>query len=316
MGFQLLTLAIVHDLNMKTTLLFLLSFIASGFLFCQNEIYIQSGDETIHITTYGEGQPILIINGGPGMNSEGFRALAKIIGKTNRAIIYDQRGTGESSIPNIDRNSITLDAMVNDIEIIRNHLHIERWVILGHSFGGMLGSYYSAKHPDRIRGLILSASGGIDMDVFSRLNITARLTRTEKDSLDYWNAKIARGDTTYNARLKRGTFLAPAYLFDKSHVPVVAERLTQGNRTILGFVFQNMRKINFDCSDGLKKIKVPVLIIQGKQDVIDRKTAETAQKVLINSTLVMLDNCGHYGWLDQPELYFKSINEYLECLKA
>ena len=299
---------------MKTTLFLLLNLVVSGLLYAQEEDYIKTGDGTIHITTYGEGQPILIINGGPGMNSEGFRALAEIMGISNRAILYDQRGTGESSIPTIDRNSITMDAMVNDIEMIRNHLKIEQWVVLGHSFGGMLGSYYSAKHPERIRGLILSASGGIDMDVFSRLNITARLTRTEKDSLDYWNAKIAGGDTTYNARLKRGTFLAPAYLHDKSHVPVVAERLTQGNRTILGLVFQNMRKINFDCSEGLKKVKVPVLIIQGKQDVIDRKTAKTAQEALSNATIVMLDNCGHYGWLDQPALYFKSINDYLECL--
>lgn len=301
---------------MKTIFFLLLNLVASGLLYCQNDAYIQTGDETIHITTYGEGQPILIINGGPGMNSDGFRALAEKIGTSNKAILYDQRGTGESTIPSIDSKSITLDAMINDIEIIRNHLGIDQWVILGHSFGGMLGSYYSAKYPQRIKGLILSASGGIDMDVFPRLNITARLTSREKDSLDYWNAKIARGDTTYNARLRRGKFLAPAYLYDKSHVPVVAERLTQGNRTILGLVFQNMRKINFDCSEGLKEVKVPVLIIQGKQDVIDRKTAETAQKVLINSTLVMLDNCGHYGWLDQPELYFKSINEYLECLKA
>jgi len=301
---------------MKTILFFFICLLSSAFLFSQTEEYIKTENETIHLTTYGEGQPILIINGGPGMNSEGFRALAEKIGASNKAIIYDQRGTGESSIPNIDSSSITLDAMINDIEIIRNHLQIERWVILGHSFGGMLGAYYAAKFPERIKGLILSSSGGINMDVFSRLDITARLSSTERDSLNYWNAKIANGDTTYFARLQRGKFLAPAYLFNKSNVPIVAERLTQGNLTINRLVFQDMRRINFDCSEGLKEIKVPVLIIQGKQDVIDRETAETALKVLGNSTLVMLDNCGHYGWLDQPEQYFRSINEYLERLKA
>ena len=50
--------------------------------------------------------------------------------------------------------------------------------------------------------------------------------------------------------------------------------------------------------------------------MIDRETAEAAMKVLPNSTLVILNNCGHYGWLDQPEQYFKSINKYLQSLKT
>ncbi|WAC02827.1 alpha/beta fold hydrolase [Lacinutrix neustonica] len=284
----------------------------SFFTYSQDKTYIQSGDNTIHLTSYGQGQPILIINGGPGMNSEGFKALAQIIGKTNKAIIYDQRGTGESKIPNINAQTITMDAMVADIEVIRKHLGLNNWVILGHSFGGMLGAYYASKHPESIRGLILSSSGGLKLDLFSRIDITSKLTRLERDSLNYWNRKIANGDTTYLARLKRGTFLAPAYLFDKSNIPVVAERLTQGNSVINGLVWQNISAIAFDCTEGLKKIKVPVLIIQGKQDIIDLETAEVAKSALQNSELVILDNCSHYGWLDQPTLYFKHINSYLE----
>ena len=48
----------------------------------------------IHFKTFGKGAPLLIINGGPGMSSEGFIPLAKKFGKTHQAIIYDQRGTG------------------------------------------------------------------------------------------------------------------------------------------------------------------------------------------------------------------------------
>jgi len=305
-----------NNLNMKTILLFIINLLTATLLFCQNEEYIKTGENTIHITTYGKGQPILIINGGPGMNSNGFRGLAETIGKSNKAIIYDQRGTGKSLISHIDASTITLDSMINDIEIIRNHLNIKRWIVLGHSFGGMLGSFYASKFSDKISGLILSSSGGINMDLFSRINITSRLNRVDRDSLNYWNAKIENGDTTYIARLQRGKFLAPAYLFHKSNIPIIAERLTQGNPAINRLVYQNMRKIQFDCSEGLKGIKVPVLIIQGEQDLIDMKTAETAMEALPYSTLVILKNCGHYGWLDQPEQYFKNISEYLKSLKT
>ena len=283
-------------------------------ILAQIEQNIVSGDTNIHFKIFGQGEPVLIINGGPGMNSNGFVPLAKIIGQSNQAIIYDQRGTGKSIISKIDTNTITLDSMINDIEILRKHLEIEKWVVLGHSFGGMLASYYASHYPKRIKGLILSSSGGINMDLFSRISIASRLTKTERDSLDYWNNIISNGDTTYYVRLQRGKYLAPAYLYDKSNIPVVAERLTQGNSTINQLVYQNMRKIGFDCSEGLKKIKTPVLIIQGREDLIDKETAETALDVLQNSTLVILENCGHYGWLDQPKKYFENINSYLEKL--
>jgi proline iminopeptidase len=299
---------------MKHPLFILFFLIASHWLHAQTEENIQSADTMIHLKIFGEGEPVLIINGGPGMNSNGFISLAKIIGETHKAIIYDQRGTGQSKMSRIDNTTITMDAMVRDIESIRKHLKITHWIVLGHSFGGMLASYYAANYPERIKGLILSSSGGINMDLFSRISIASRLSQKERDSLAYWNDRIAEGDTTYYTRLQRGKYLAPAYLYDKSNIPVVAERLTQGNPTINQLVYRNMRMIGFDCSEGLKNLEAPVLIIQGREDLIDKETADTATEVLQNSTLVVLDNCGHYGWLDQPEEYFENIHSFFDTL--
>ena len=64
----------------------------------QSTYNIPIPDGNLHITTYGQGEPILIINGGPGMNSEGFTSLAEELGKNNLAILYNQRGTGNSTI--------------------------------------------------------------------------------------------------------------------------------------------------------------------------------------------------------------------------
>jgi proline iminopeptidase len=296
--------------------LFLITLSLSHSVLSQTDEYIQSGDNIIHFISYGEGQPILIINGGPGMSCKGFKYLANILGETHRAIIYDQRGTGQSKVSQIDENTITMDSMVKDIEVIRNHLNIDDWIVFGHSFGGMLGSYYAAQFPERISGLILSSSGGINLEPLSRISITSNLTDGGRDSLRYWNAQITSGDTSHFARLQKGKILAPVYLYDKSNVPIIAERLTQGNSRINQLVIQNMREIGFDCSKGLKNISVPVLIIQGEDDIIDRATAEAAVKVFENSNLIILEKCGHYGWLDQPELYFKFIHDYLEKLEG
>ncbi len=282
--------------------------------FGQREEIITLKDSKIHLTTFGKGKPILIINGGPGMNSEGFASLAKELGKSHLAIIYDQRGTGKSVIDTISAETMTMDLMVEDIETIRNYLKIDKWIVLGHSFGGMLGSYYVSKHSKNVEGLILSSSGGIDLTLLNTLNITSRLTQKEQDSLTYWNRKIAQGDNSHYALLKRGNYLANAYLYDDTFIDVVAERLTQGNRTINGLLWQNMREINFDCSEQLKNFRNPVLIIQGEQDIIGKDIAQKAHHTFENSKVVYLDKCAHYGWLEQPEAYFGSINKFLNSL--
>ena len=278
----------------------------------QVEHNIESGGNTIHLKVFGDGERILIINGGPGMNSNGFVPLAKSLGKSYQTIIYDQRGTGKSKISKTDPTTVTLDSMIIDIEMIREHLDIQNWIVFGHSFGGMLASYYATKHHEKIKALILSSSGGINMDLFSRLDIASRLTQIERDSLSYWNDRISQGDTSYLARLRRGYNLAPAYLYDRSNIPIVAERLTQGNMTINRLVYQNMRLIDFDCSKELEALKLPVLIILGEQDIIDLETAKTTSNVLSNSELIILENCGHYGWLDRPTKYFQHIYDYLD----
>ena len=297
--------------HMRTVLAFLLTLISSGLLFAQKEHYIESEGNIIHLTVYGEGEPILIINGGPGMHSEGFKPLARIIGQSRMTILYDQRGTGKSKIGSVDTNNITMDLMVADIEIIRNYLAIESWAILGHSFGGMLASYYTSKYPKNVTGLILSSSGGINMELFNVIDINARLSTNQLDSLKYWRDRITDGDTSYHARFQKGKYLAPAYIYDKSHISTVAHRLTQADLKVNQLVFQNMRKIGFDCTEELKGFESPVLIIQGKQDLVDYSIAEVAHKAFQNSTIVLLDSCAHYGWLDQPVQYFKEINDFL-----
>lgn len=298
---------------MKNVFLFFLLCMSFGLL-AQQQQTIELKDSKINLTTYGKGKPLLIINGGPGMNSEGFSSLAKELGKNNLAILYDQRGTGQSKIDVISPKTITMDLMVADIETIRKYLKIDHWAVLGHSFGGMLASYYVSKHPSNVDGLILSSSGGVDLALRSSLNLTSRLTQKQRDSLNYWTQKITNGDTSHYAALQRGKNLAPAYVYDKKFVPNVAERLTKGNTDINRLVWQDMIDMHFDCKNELKTFKNPVLIIHGNHDVLDREIAETAHKVFSNSELFYIDKSAHYGWLDQPDLYYGKIMRFLSSL--
>jgi len=298
---------------MKNFVFCFLIIVVSRELHAQRDGFAESRGVKIYYRTFGKGTPIVIINGGPGLNSDGFVDLAKTLSAHNQTIIYDQRGTGKSAMQKTDASTITMQLMVDDMENLRKELRIERWIILGHSFGGMLASYYATIHPDKIISMILSSSGGVDLELLSYVakNINARLTPQQLDSANYWSQKITGGDTSYFARLERARALSNAYVYDKKYAPLVAERLTHSNLRVNALVWQDMQKINFNCAQKLSAFTRPVLIIQGKQDIIEERTSQKANRILQNSKLVILDHCVHYGWLDNRDAYLSEVEKFI-----
>ncbi|HPJ10365.1 MAG TPA: alpha/beta fold hydrolase [Flavobacterium sp.] len=280
----------------------------------QNEHTIDSGDSTLHFRTFGTGKPLLIINGGPGMNSEGFSGIAAELSKLGyQAITYDQRGTGQSIVPKIDETRITMDLMASDMENLRKHLKIEKWSLLGHSFGGIMAAYYATKYPTAVDKIIFSSSGGIDMDFTTYIGSTVRanLTKTQRDSLDYYQSKRESGDLSIETLKNRARFLANAYVYDKSKAPTIAARLIQINFDVNRLVINNLHKIGYDCAKSFSHFKQPVLVLQGKNDIIKIRTAQAIARAFPNSKLVLMDRCAHYGWLDVPKIYMDTVKSFL-----
>ncbi|WP_309641525.1 alpha/beta hydrolase [Flavobacterium sp.] len=280
----------------------------------QTEEIINSGNSKLHYRIFGKGKPMLIINGGPGMNSDGFTNIAQTLTQYDyQTITYDQRGTGKSTVTSLNSKTITMDLMVEDMENLRQYLNIEKWTLFGHSFGGIMAAYYASKHPERIDKLILSSSGGINMEFTSYVakRQQANLTQMQRDSLAYFQKKQDQGDTSLETRKGRTKYLAFAYVFDKSKAPIIAERLQQFNGEINNLVIQDLFKINYDCSRKFLNFDRPVLVLQGKNDIITVDTAQKTAKAFPNSKLVLMDHCAHYGWLDVPEVYFANIQSFL-----
>lgn len=285
--------------------------------FCREEGFVKTDDGAIHYFTFGSGEPVLIINGGPGLDCDGFVPLAELLSDKYMTILFDQRGTGKSKLNKVDSITVTMDLMIEDMEALRNHLKLDKWIVLGHSFGGFLAEYYAVKYPVSIKAMILSSTGGIDMSLlkYFSANLNMRLSQDERDSLRYWSDRINNGDTTARAKLNRGRFLAPAYLYDKQYVPKLAKRLAfGGNMQINGLVFKDMYKIKFDCRDKLKNFAKPVLIIQGRQDIVGDGVAYEAHSALSNSKLIFINQACHYSWWEQSGEYKSEVEKFITAL--
>lgn len=100
-----------------------------------------------------QGHPIVFLHGGPGAGiSPGVRSFFDP--DFYRIILFDQRGCGKST-PYASIEANTTWDLVDDMERLRTHLGIERWVVFGGSWGSTLALAYAIRHPDRVIGLIL-----------------------------------------------------------------------------------------------------------------------------------------------------------------
>ncbi len=99
------------------------------------------------------GLPVIFLHGGPGSGTEsGHRSYFDP--KIYRIILMDQRGSGKSK-PHSSLKDNTTWHLVGDIEALREHLAISKWVVFGGSWGSTLSLAYAETHPDRVLALIL-----------------------------------------------------------------------------------------------------------------------------------------------------------------
>jgi proline iminopeptidase len=104
------------------------------------------------------GKPALVLHGGPGSGCTA-NARRYFNPAAYRIVLFDQRGSGRStphaSEPGIDLSTNTTAHLLGDIERLRRHLGIERWLVLGGSWGSTLAIAYAEQHPDRVSEMVL-----------------------------------------------------------------------------------------------------------------------------------------------------------------
>src|SRR5262245_46857861 len=100
-----------------------------------------------------KGKPVLFVHGGPGGGTEP-KHLRYFDPSAYRIVLFDQRGCGKSTPKASLENNTTWD-LVADMEKLRAHLEIERWMVFGGSWGSTLGLSYAETHPERVTELVL-----------------------------------------------------------------------------------------------------------------------------------------------------------------
>ena len=95
--------------------------------------------------------------------------------------------------------------------------------------------------------------------------------------------------------------------------PEDAEKLSIGNFSmkICTHFTENYLMKPYDLCPALKKLAIPTLIIHGKNDIVPVAVAETIHECLVDSELVLIDECGHFPYVEQPDTFFNKIRAFL-----
>lgn len=123
------------------------------------EIFVDSHGLRLWTYLTGTGTPVVLCNGGPGC-CDYLAPVAAMLDDLASIIRFEHRGCGRSD----HGPPYTLDSCLADLEAIRQHYEIDRWVIAGHSFGADLALIYALHYPERVRGFICIAGGRIHND--------------------------------------------------------------------------------------------------------------------------------------------------------
>ena len=262
------------------------------------------------------GDYVLVLSGGPGEDIHSMEGIADELGKKYRCIMWEQRGTGRSKLPRYDSSTINLNAYMEDIEALRKQMHAQKFIVVGNSWGMILGLAYAGTHPDAVRAVVTIGSGPITLEylgVFSD-NQNSRLGACELELRDFWRDPSREAADSDRAAFERLRAATVAYFYDRKKAVQMAAELNPNDYNFHVPPAFLKAEGKYDIRPKLKTILAPVLLLQGRQDLAGEANVYEAHSLIKNSTLAFIDKCGHMPWLEQPEQTWKIVEDFLAHL--
>src|SRR2546423_5345602 len=262
------------------------------------------------------GDYVLVLSGGPGEDIRSMQGIADELGKKYRCIMWEQRGTGRSKLTRYDPSTINLNAYIEDIEALRKHLQAEKFIVVGNSWGMILGLAYAGTYPSAVLAAVTLGSGPITagyLGVFVD-NQSMRLGPCETEIRDFWKDPSREAANPERAQFERLRAVTLAYFYDRKKALEMAMELNPNDYNFHVPPAFLKAEGKYDIRPKLKTIAAPVLLLQGRQDLAGEANVYEAHLLIKNSKLAFIDKCGHMPWLEQPEQTWNIVGDFLTNL--
>ena len=271
---------------------------------------------SLNVKVMGKGYPLVLMHGGPGADLYTLMAF-KPCADQFTLVFFDHRCNGRSS--GADVTSMMMENLTADADALRQALGFEKWAVLGHSFGGYVAMEYALRYPQNLSHLLLVDTGGE--------NRWAQEKAPEELAKRGFSPQMVDLTRRYfNGQIEPNEMFPSLMKLSKAYNPYtklsqLPQMLIWGLQTKLQpetFVYsENHFLKGWTVMDRLGEIKVPTLVMAGREDFIypPEHQKELAEGIP-NARLVLIDRAGHNPHDEQPAKAIKTVREFLADAKT
>lgn len=266
----------------------------------------------------GSKTPILLLHGGPGYPSHYLNPL-KELAKERPVIMFDQLGSGRSERIT-DTSLMTIDAHIEQIQKLLDHLGINEFYLYGHSWGTMLATDFYLKDSEGVKAMILASpclsvkhwEADADTLIATLPDSIALILNNEIAGVEQDSIKLSQAITMYYDQ----------FLLRKQPVPqeVDSADLSFGENVYYHMwgtseFFATGTLKNYDRTADLQKINVPTLYTTGEFDEARPTTVKYYQSLTPNAEFVLIPEAAHLTMQDNPVSNLEAISSFLRKLE-
>ncbi len=282
-----------------------------------DKYYTTSDSVRLRYLVSGTGVPCLYIHGGPGQGFSSFELMRGSNLEDFMTMVYlDQRGSGSSE----NADDYHLNRIHRDIEELRGHLHIKKFFLLAHSFGGIIAVNYAKKYPEHVIGLILanctlhmSNRKSVEEQIQyadSLLGVHRKTSGLSKDSLISELEEVS-------AQLRRN-HMGYKFLTDNIQTIVQMDKIDSLYPRTIDFGMSVVKHPNKykeyyeDYSEITPEVDLPVLIITGKKD--HAVGIDYYKEFNFPEQKIVKINGGHLLYYEKNKAFIQAIKNFVKSL--
>ena len=267
------------------------------------------------------------MHGGPGATHEYFECFDSFFPQEGfEYYYYDQLGSAYSDNPK-DSTLWTIDHFVEEVETVRKALNMDssNFILLGHSWGGILATEYALKYQKNLKGLVISnmVPSVPEYNAYANNVLGPKLPAAVLASIRSYEAKGDYTNPVYLKLIEDNYYpehilrMPPANwpdpvkrAFAKLNFPLYLQMQGPSEFGIVG----NASLRDWNRKPDLHLIKVPVLSIGGEFDTMDPKAMEEIAKLVPNGQYLYCSKGSHMSMYDDQQTYFTGLIKFIKGL--
>jgi proline iminopeptidase len=252
-----------------------------------------------------EGLPLVVLHGGPGLDHTHLRPWLDPLGEDFRVLYVDERGQGRSE--RVDPMTLTLEVFARDVDLLAEALELDRFALLGHSFGAIISTWHAVNLGTAVAYVISGggdASDKLMADVEASLEAMGEAGKPIAESWEWEQTVETEEDAAELMRIQ-----------DPFHFHGEPPRGWAADTIFTPDVLRHFSTAgygDFDYTPDLGRVSKPTLVLVG---VHDRTTTPRAARVLHEgipgSEYAELEGAGHMTMVEAQDAYLGHVREFL-----